>query len=134
MSTSTLIIFGVVGLCLLGVIFGGQLPRPYRNRSCQGRGWKTAFPSASKQDIRDFLSLFVSAFAFREKEKLKLNPEDQILAVYRALYPSKWMADALELETLSEDIERKYGVSPQRLWHEQLTLGELFASTRKVVT
>jgi propanediol dehydratase small subunit len=132
MGTFTLVISLVIVFCLLGVLFGGQLPKQYRHRNCQGKGWRTAFPSASKQDIREFLSLFVGAFAFRETEKLKLNPEDPIYIIYLALYPSSGIPDSLELETLCFDLEKKYGLSLQDLWHEQLTLGELFATTRKV--
>lgn len=95
-------------------------------RTCQGKGWRIAFPSASKQDIREFLAVFVDAFAFSKKERLKLNPEDQVLQIYRAIYPSRWTLDALELETLAKDIEAKYGFSLESILHDKVTLGELF--------
>ena len=85
-----------------------------------------AFPQASKGEIRKFLSLFVEAFAFKDSQKLLLTPDDEILSIYRALYPSRWMPDALELETLADDLMRQYGLSLQAVWHEQLTLGQLF--------
>ena len=69
-------------------VFGGRLPAAYGTRSCQGKGWRRQFPEAVKADIRDFLSLFVSSFAFNDDQKLKLNPDDEILRIYRALYPS----------------------------------------------
>lgn len=131
MSNFSLVVLSTIGgLVLWGVFFGGQLPRPYRFRPCQGRLWRDAFPDASKDDVRKFLSNFTEAFAFSEKEKLKFNPSDSILEVYRALYPRKWMADALELETLAGDMESKYGVKLESIWHENLNLGELFAATR----
>ncbi len=46
--------------------------------------------------------------------------------IYRELYPSKWMADALEFETLAEDLEKEYGINFNEPWHEDFTLGELF--------
>tara|TARA_Y100001949_G_scaffold134336_1_gene115857 strand:- start:264 stop:392 length:129 start_codon:yes stop_codon:yes gene_type:complete len=36
------------------------------------------------------------------------------------------MPDVLELETLADSIEDEYGVSFAEIWHEELTLGELF--------
>jgi len=128
-STVVLICLGL-GLLLWAVLFGGRLPVPFRWRSCQGPGWRRSFPEAPKHEIRQFLSLFVSAFAFDDVEKLKLNPNDQILDIYRSLYPHKWLADNLELETLVDDLETKYGISLQAIWNERLTLGELFLRTR----
>ena len=71
--------------------------------------------------------MFVEAFAFHESQRLKFNPKDSILCVYRALYPHKWLPDALELETLAMSVEEKYGVRFTEVWKESLTLGELFA-------
>jgi propanediol dehydratase small subunit len=120
-----------VGFVLWGVFVGGQLPRPYRGRPCQGKRWRIAFPDAPNDDIRTFLSDFTDAFAFPDKEKLKFSPDDTILQVYRALYSRKWMADALEVETLEENIESKYRIKFDAIWHENLSLGELFAVTRR---
>jgi hypothetical protein len=54
----------------------------------------------SKQEIRAFLSV-VGAFAFHESERLKLNPDDQVFAVYSAVYSHRGLPDMLELETLA---------------------------------
>lgn len=135
MDTSTIIILSLIAASVLwSVLFGGQLPKPFRDRTCQGKGWRNTFPTSPKQDIREFLSLFVKAFSFSQKEGLKLNPDDQILQIYRAEYPSKWTPDALEIETLAKDIEAKYGFSLESVWHEQLTLGELFLVTQRART
>lgn len=131
MSQSTLVLICMVfGLLVWGAAFAARLPAPFRIRACQGPNWRRAFPETPKHEIREFLSLFVSAFAFKDVEKLKLNPNDQIFDIYRSLYPSKWLADNLEMETLSKDLEAKYGISLQALWSEHLTLGELFLRTR----
>jgi hypothetical protein len=100
------IIIVVVGLLVAGAVvwslrFGGRVPVGYETRDCQGAGWHRAFPESSTDDIRSFLLMFVHAFAFRDTEKLKFNPDDCIMDVYRALYPSKWTPDALEVETLA---------------------------------
>ncbi|QNA90637.1 hypothetical protein G4G28_22840 [Massilia sp. Dwa41.01b] len=108
------------------VLSKGSIPNPFRARTCQGRLWRRAFPAASKKQIREFLSLFTDAFAFRDIDQLKFRPDDQLLGIYRALHPSKWMADALELEILSAELRARYGVAPDT-WDERMTLGALFA-------
>ena len=134
-AISTVIVLSLIAATMLwSVLFGGRLPRPFHGRACQGQGWRNAFPASSRQDIRDFLSLFVEAFAFSQKERLKLNPEDKILQIYPSRYPSKWTPDALEVETLAKDIEAQYGFSFESVWHDQLTLGELFQITQKART
>lgn len=132
MDTSTIVILSLIAaLVLWSVLFGGRLPSPYYTRSCQGKGWRTTFPFAPKQEIREFLSVFVDAFAFSQKERLKLNPEDQVLQIYRAIYPSRWTPDAMEIETFAKDVEAKYGFSLESVWHEKVTLGELFQIAQK---
>lgn len=129
MSITVGLILVFVG-ALIWVNRNGELsPFPFRTRSCQGTGWRQAFPTASKQDIREFLAMFVGAFALRDGEKLKFNPSDRILGVYCARYPSKGTPDALELETLAKFVESRYGVRLEEIWSEELTLGELFART-----
>lgn len=60
-----------------------------------------------------------------------LRPDDEILTIYRALYPRRWTPDALELETLAEDVEKRYGLELGHIWNERLSLGQLFALTRR---
>jgi propanediol dehydratase small subunit len=75
--------------------------------------------------------LFTAAFAFRESEKLKFNPDDRIWEIYRDLYPNRWVADALELETLTDDLNAKHGIALGEIWSENLTLGEVFACVQR---
>jgi len=95
-------------------------------RNCTGKHWKSKFPATPKEDVRRFLFIFTDAFAFSRKQKLKFEPDDKILDIYKTLYSSEWMADSLEVETLAEDIEREYNINFSNVWHENLTLGELF--------
>jgi propanediol dehydratase small subunit len=125
-----LLVLAIATIFAWGLAFGGRLPVAYRARSCQGRVWRQAFPSATKEEIRAFLSLFASAFAFDDREKLKLAPEDGILSIYRAQYPSRLQPDAMELETLALDLARLHGLKPEFVWKDSLTLGELFFHTR----
>ena len=104
---------------------------PFSARACQGRNWHRTFPDASKDEIRQFLLTFTTSFAFDDQEKLKLNPNDQLLDIYHALYPHRWQGDALEFETLEEDLMAKYGVSLKAVWRDSLTLGQIFEHTRR---
>lgn len=132
MATSTaLLIAAIAGTIIWAVFFGGELPVPFGARTCQGRDWRRSFPDASKDEIRQFLSTFTESFAFKDRGKLKLNPNDQLLDIYRALYPHKWQADAMEFETLSDDLQSKYGVNFNSIWREGLTLGQLFEQVRQ---
>lgn len=127
--------FIVIALLLVSLLWsaslGWGLPATFSGRSCQGKRWRRAFPSASKLDIREFLLVFVGAFALPDRQKLMLSPDDEILAIYRALYPRQWTPDALELETLAEDVEKRYGLELRHIWNERLSLGQLFALSRQ---
>lgn len=104
-----------------------KIPAQYAARGCQGAAWRTAFPSASKLSIREFLGVFVGAFLFPGEARLKFSPNDNILSVYKAVYGRQNVVDAMELETLAIDVEAKYGVQLSQVWSEGLTLGQLFA-------
>jgi propanediol dehydratase small subunit len=99
----------------------------YWRRSCMGRAWKRAFPRASKDEIRQFLYMFVDAFAFPHRRALQFAPTDCVLAVYRGLYPLKGWPDALELETLLLRLEGRYALDLRKIWRDDLTLGEIFS-------
>lgn len=105
---------------------GWQSPNSLRYRPCQGRAWRSTFPGASRKDIRDFLSVFVSSFSFRESERLHFRPDDEVLGIYRAVNPTRWLPDARELETLATALRERYGLMLDEIWHEGLTLGGLF--------
>tara|TARA_B100000745_G_C19913337_1_gene306576 strand:+ start:123 stop:512 length:390 start_codon:yes stop_codon:yes gene_type:complete len=113
-------------LICLAIAFGETLPKKYRIRRCEGRAWKDAFPTTPKNEIREFLTVFTYAFAFKEHDKLRFRPDDRLLDIYNQLYPCKWQADALEFETLAGDLKIKYDASFEDIWHNELTLGELF--------
>jgi len=128
--TVVFILVAVVAAVAWAVVFGGRLPGSMSERSCQGKEWRHTFPEVTKAEIREFLSMFVSAFAFRETEKLKLSPSDTVLGIYRALYPSKEWPDALEVETLAYALRKKYAIELAALWNNELTLGRLFSHTQ----
>ncbi|MBV8380231.1 MAG: hypothetical protein JO369_05645 [Paucibacter sp.] len=126
------VVFALLGLLLvIGVFYGAGVGRicEFEFRSvCQGASWRRAFPGASKASIREFLELFVEAFAFPSSKRLTFSPDDQILPIYRRLYPSRWIPDALELETFAKDLEARSGLRLESIWSERLTLGQVFAA------
>jgi hypothetical protein len=129
MSVSALCVLALVlGILAWGLIFGGRVPKVYRDRACQGTSWRRSFPRASKAQIRAYLQVFANSFAFDADENLKFSPTDRILDVYRAVYPSRWTPDALEVETFAEELEKRFGLRLEALWNDQLTLGEVFAA------
>lgn len=95
-----------------------------------GKNWKKSFPNTPKEEIRKFLILFTDAFAFSNKNKLKFEPDDKVLEIYRELYPSKWMADSLEVETLAGELEKEYSINFNEIWYEELSLGEIFSKIK----
>lgn len=109
---------------------GWQLPNSLRYtvryRPWQGRAWRSSFPTASRKDIRDFLSVVVSAFSFPESEKPHFRPDDEVLGIYRAEKPTRRVPDAQELDTLAKALRERYGLRLEEIWHDDLTLGGLF--------
>ncbi len=124
------LIITLIVIAIAWSVYTGDVPKKYRLRKCTGKNWKEKFPDVPKEEIRSFLFLFTDAFAFSRKQKLKFEPEDKILDIYKALYPAKWMPDSMEVETLAQDIEKEYNVSFKDIWHEDLTLGDLFAKVK----
>jgi propanediol dehydratase small subunit len=107
--------------------FGGYTPEHYRRRLCQGRAWKITFPEKSKHEIREFLLILSNAFAFRQSQKLQINPTDNILELYKAIYPTnRFGIDNLELEVFARDLEKKYKINFTAIWSKQLTFGRLY--------
>ena len=113
------------------VISTSRPPAPYRGRQCQGAAWRRCYPNVPKEETRKFLLTFANAFAYREREKLQFRPDDAVFSIYRAHYPSRWTPDALELETFAVMLEKRYGLPLTKLWHETLTLGQIFEATRR---
>ncbi|MBL9172365.1 MAG: hypothetical protein JNL10_02420 [Verrucomicrobiales bacterium] len=128
-----------IALFVVGGIVGGTFAHIHRSRSlrryweraCMGIRWRRSFPDAPKADIREFLCLFVDAFAFSQKRRSRFSPDDRVMDIYRALYPpDDSLADSLELETLALRLEKRYGIDLHALWRDDVTLGQLYEHTR----
>ena len=122
-----LIILGLAAICGCGYS-GDDVPRPYYFRRCEGRRWKKQFPEVPKEEIRRFLSIFVDAFGFREKDRLKFGPDDRIGDVYKAVYGPHPFCDGLEITSLFCDVEDTYSVDLEDGNAMDMTLGALFRS------
>ena len=119
-----LVICGFIGW---DYYFGGFTPEPYRSRLCQGRAWKQAFPEKSKHEIRDYLHTVTDSFAFRKSQKLQINPNDGIRALYQTIYPPNTLkADAMELEAFTDELQKKYRIDLHTIWSDELTFGGLY--------
>ncbi|MBI5385664.1 MAG: hypothetical protein HZA90_13380 [Verrucomicrobia bacterium] len=125
-----LLIAGVSG-GVVGHMNRSRSLRPYWQRVCMGIRWRRRFPDSSKNEIREFLNIFVDAFLFRRTRRSRFSPDDRVLDVYRALYPpGDRLADSCELETLVLRLEKRYDIDLHALWREGISLGELYEHTR----
>ncbi len=101
--------------------------RPLLNRPCAGTDWRKRFPSTPKNDIREFLRLFVDSFALPKKRYLVFRPDDLIMDIYRATSPpDSSLGDVMEIETFAQELERRYSLNLEEVWSDNITLGEIF--------
>lgn len=133
MTKFTLIIGLVIALFVLGTFVERRRMRHYWQRACTGRLWRQRFPAASKSEIRQFLDVFIESFSFADRRRLCFAPDDRVMDVYRALYPHRYIADGMELESLVRDLQRRYRVEIHGSWRDDITLGDLFSHTRQNV-
>jgi propanediol dehydratase small subunit len=115
---------------LLAFVVEKRRFRRFWSRDCTGKTWKTAFPEASKTEIREFLDLFVRAFNFPRSRRLQFEPTDRVMEIYRTRYPSRLSADMMELETLVKLTRKRYGLDLVPGWYAETTLGEIFQRVR----
>lgn len=119
------ILFVLIVICSYGYD-GDEAPKPYYFRRCEGRRWKEQFPDVPKDEIRQFLSIFVNSFGFREGDRLKFSPSDRVMDVYHAVYRPMPSVDNLELNEFFCRVEDTYGVDVVSEYGTNMTLGTLF--------
>ena len=105
--------------------------RPYWDRACMGIRWRRRFPNAPKTEIREFLDLFLDAFAFRRTRRCCFSPGDRVIDVYRTMYPPGSAVDSMELETFCKMLRKQYGIDFATSWQEDITLGEIYEQTHR---
>lgn len=130
METIIIIVLTIIVLVLSAYFWKGGVPNLYSERACTGKEWKNEFPNSSKEMIREYLECFVDGMAFNSNERLKFKPSDEILKVYQGIYGGKTpFSDVMELETFYLNLTKGFQISREyleKVWHEHLTLGELF--------
>lgn len=135
MATSIIVTLGSVLLLafvVAGVIVEKRMLRQLSSSSCTGRLWRRAFPTSTKQDIRQFLEIVLSSFGIADSYRLRLAPTVKLMDLYRAVEPPGFSmgVDAMELETFALEIEDRFGVDLFECWKEELTLGDVFTLTQ----
>ena len=84
-----------------------ELPEPYHSRLPDIQRWRVAFGDDFK--IADqVLCIFCAAFMFSSDERYKFEPDDTVMAIYRAVYPSRWTPDSLEQPILIDTLEKEF--------------------------
>lgn len=132
MSETLNIVLLVVAALSAAAAFERFRLRRFSSRRCTGSQWRRKFPQASNAEIRAFLDLILFAFGFDVSKRLSFAPDDQIMSIYRALYPrAPRGADAMELESFVTAVQDRYGVDLLPVWRENITLGELFSHATK---
>jgi hypothetical protein len=106
--------------------------RPYWERACTGIRWRRRFPNSPKAEVREFLDLFIDAFAFGRRRRCCFLPEDRVMDVYHAIYPPGSAVDGMELESFCKNLEKRYGVDFATSWREDITLGEIYEQTHRL--
>jgi hypothetical protein len=85
-----------------------NLPPQFRDRLADAEVWRDRF--GQDFGIADrMLLIFCDAFMFTAEDRFKFRPEDTVSAVYRALYPSRGVPDALEDTFLIRGLEKEFG-------------------------
>lgn len=127
------IVFFAIATFVLSLIHERQKMRRFFERGCAGFRWRRRFPQASKSEIREFLDIFVEAFGYPQRWRSYFAPDDRVMEFYRICYPTHGAPDGLELEDLVGLLQKRYEVDLLSSWREDITLGDLFARTRRLV-
>ncbi len=133
----------LLGLLIVVVVIAGVFAgwpewrayATYRRRKCAGALWRHEFPSASKSEIRLFLSCLVDGMGFPRKIRLQFQPGDEVVSIYRSLYGGKTpLADSMECEKVAQLLAHEFKIPLNEIlaqWHEEVALADLFAVVRR---
>jgi propanediol dehydratase small subunit len=131
-SLMPLIAWLTVSFIFITVFFRsrGHALQKYWDRPCMGIRWRRRFPNSPKEEIREFLNIFVDAFAYDRKRRTCFSPDDRVIDIYRANYPPGSFWDNMDLEAFSLGVEERFDVDFLSIWREGITLGELYDLVR----
>ncbi|UTG92094.1 acyl carrier protein [Geobacter sulfurreducens] len=83
------------------------LPEPFACRLPNIQLWQDSFGDDFGVADR-VLCIFCDAFMFDEEERFKFEPDDTVMAIYRAVYPSRWTPDSLEYPFIIDALEKEF--------------------------
>jgi propanediol dehydratase small subunit len=107
------------------------IPRRYRARDSQERIWRERYGQDKLDDINSVLTSFCEAFMFNPEDRFKFAPDDQVMDIYRALYPTVWLAaDSMEIETLIAVLKDRFGIDIE-VWRPEMSLGDVVEMVAK---
>lgn len=137
MSTVISFEFVLVLLVVLAVVltfywlsqrpFHAPLPSPFCGRDSQQAEWRKRYGDEPLQIADAVLLLVCDAFCFNPDERYKLQPDDQLMEIYRGRYPPRKkrpQADCMEIETLMLTFNKKF-MTESSHWHPDITLAQL---------
>ena len=106
-----------------------RLPQKYKDRKTQLHLWSDMFHSASDEELKAFLLTIVTkGFKLNSKFYKYFKPSDILIEVLEARYGANDEVDPYEWEELKDILEEEFGVAKD-VWHERITLGELFRAS-----
>jgi propanediol dehydratase small subunit len=126
------VVLASVLYALAGYVASRRAYARFSGRSADIQDWSSSFPDASEADCRKYLALFVEAFGLPRDDAMKFRPDDELLAIYRAIYPKHlFVADCMEIENLAIALDKEYGLDLLPMFHDSLRLGDIFHRIRK---
>jgi hypothetical protein len=103
----------ITAIFVLAAIFGFR-SRPswwlLRERAPDQGLWQRLYTPEQMPVTLSALQAISDAFLLRQDDIYRLRPEDKLLAIYRAAYPSEHTPDSLEFEVLSDKLMRQFHV------------------------
>ena len=98
--------------------FLAPLPSPFCDRDSQEDKWRERYDDERLQVADAVLLLVCDAFCFSPDERYKLQPDDQVMDVYRGQYPpggKLWsQVDCMEMESLMFTFNKKFRTRSRR--------------------
>ncbi len=77
--------------------------------------------------VREYLSMIAEIFDLGHTDGLIIQPQDQVMEIYKALNPPRWtIDDNMELELFAQGLEHQYGLDLNDHNSGDITFGELF--------
>jgi hypothetical protein len=126
-SSGTSIVIIAIILSVLAIAFISEL-RHWRYRCIIYRrtptmsDWTEVFPN-DMPTVEGVLAIFCDAFMFKRRYTFHFHPEDVVMHVYR--HTTGPIADELQMERLTMDIRKSFGVDVADTLDENATLRDI---------